>query len=331
MMTLSVVIVTRNRAELLSATLGQIAKQRFSTGDEVIVIDNASTDGTADVIRRTAAGFPVPLRPMHSTAPGKTPALNLALAAARGEVLALTDDDVLVADDWLETIRTLFANTSVDLIGGRVDPRWERPAPRWLRVDEDEGDRYGEMASPLALLHYGPAQELGTRTAVGANLIVRKSVYDSLGGFDPRLGRGAGNLLCGEDHDLSQRAVASGFHCEYRPEVRVQHWVPASRTRILYHLRWFFYSGATNAMLDARVDEGATGGPGIPRYFWRQLLTSPAVALGYAITGRFAHAVNALTQAAFALGYIAQRLRDRWNRRRQPRRSHVPSTFGVNG
>jgi glycosyltransferase involved in cell wall biosynthesis len=319
MVTLSVVIVTRNRAALLAATLEQLARQRFTRGDEVIVVDNASTDDTAAIIRRATREFPVPLRQMHSAAAGKTPALNAALAVASGDVLALTDDDVLVADDWVEAIRTSFADSSVDLIGGRVDPRWERPAPRWLRVDQ--GTQYGEMASPLALLHYGHAQELGGRTAVGANMIVRRSVYDSLGGFDPQLGRGAGNLLCGEDHDLCQRAVASGFRCEYRPEVRVQHWVPASRTRIRYYLRWFFYSGATNAMIEGRVKTAAGELPRTPRYFWRQLLTSPVTALAYAITGRSTRAVSALAEGAFALGYIVQRLP----------RSHTPSTYGVNG
>ena len=88
------------------------------------------------------------------------------------------------------------------------------------------------MSSPLALLHYGEAQDLGRRTAVGANMAVRRSVFEALGGFAPHLGKRRGTLLGGEDHDFCQRAVAAGYRCEYRPELRVRHWVPAERTRL---------------------------------------------------------------------------------------------------
>ena len=182
-MTISVVLVTRDRAALLSDTLDQLARQRFERGDEVIVMDNGSTDGTADTINSATSRFRAPLRRMYYATPGKTAALNAALAGARGDILALTDDDVLVANDWIETIRRLFSELSLDLVGGRVDPRWERPVPRWLVVDED--GHFGEMASPLALLHYGEAQQLGARTAVGANLIVRRQVYDALDAPEP--------------------------------------------------------------------------------------------------------------------------------------------------
>lgn len=326
-MTISVVLVTRDRAALLSDTLDQLARQRFEGGDEVIVMDNGSTDGTADRINSATSRFRVPLRRMYYATPGKTAALNAALAGARGDILALTDDDVLVANDWIETIRRLFSELSLDLVGGRVDPRWERPVPGWLVVDED--GHFGEMASPLALLHYGEAQQLGARTAVGANLIVRRQVYDALDGFDPRLGRSAGNLLCGEDHDFCQRAVAAGFRCEYRPEIRVQHWVPANRMRLLYHLRWFFYSGMTNAILDRSNGRRADRRKLAPRYFWRQLLTSPAKAALLAVMGERARSARALTHGAFALGYIAQRLRE--DQRHHARSPQLPTTFGVNG
>ena len=60
-----------------------------------------------------------------------------ASAAAHGSILALTDDDVLVADDWIPTIREIFTDPSIALVGGRVEPNWERPAPRWLRIERN--------------------------------------------------------------------------------------------------------------------------------------------------------------------------------------------------
>ena len=265
MHTISVVIATYNRATLLKATLERLCRQPFAPGDEVIVIDNGSTDGTADVIARASAGAAFPLHGIRETTPGKTPALNAGLAIARGDILALTDDDVLVADDWIPLVRRIFEDPDVALVGGRVDPLWQRPAPRWLRIDE--GGRYGAMASPLALLHYGEAQPLGTRTAVGANMIVRRSVHDAIGGFAPHLGRRRGTLLGGEDHEFCEKVREAGYRCEYRPELKVQHWVPANRTTLRYYLRWFFWSGITNSLLERKQSGERLD---IPRYLWRQ-------------------------------------------------------------
>jgi GT2 family glycosyltransferase len=237
--------------------------------------------------------------------PGTTPALNAGIAAASGDVLALTDDDVLVADDWLAAIRRAFDEESLALVGGRVDPLWEAPTPSWLRLSTN--GTFGQMASPLALLHYGNAQPLAGRTAVGANLVVRRHVHGALGGFVPHLGRRRGTLLCGEDHDFCMRAVAAGYRCEYRPEIRVRHHVPAARTTLGYYTRWFFWSGVTSALLEA---EGtAHDHPASVAHFLRRLAGSTCRTVGHAVRGRRADAAAWLMDAAFAAGYVAQRLR----------------------
>src|SRR4029453_5053881 len=118
MLSISVVIATHNRASLLRATLDRLRTQAFAPGDEVIVVDNASTDATAEVITEAAERFTVPLYRRHDLSPGKAPALNAAVAFARGDVLALTDDDVLVADDWILMIRGRLGDPPAGLVGG---------------------------------------------------------------------------------------------------------------------------------------------------------------------------------------------------------------------
>jgi glucosyl-dolichyl phosphate glucuronosyltransferase len=305
-MTISVVIATHNRAALLSKALEALRRQEYAPGDEVIVVNNASTDETADVISRAAKGFPTPLHALNESRPGKTAALNTGLAATRSDILALTDDDVRVAGNWIPTIRSLFMGSTLALVGGHVAPDWECEAPRWLRVEEES--QYGVMCSPLALLHYGQAQELGRRTVLGANMAIRRTVLQALGDFNPQLTRRPGTLLGGEDHDFCERAVAAGYRCEYRPEMLVRHRVPAERARLHYYLRWFFWSGVTHAMIDRQRSNGrAEPSPSPVPHHLRRLAEAPVWAIWYALTGHTSEAATALVDSAFAAGYIVQR------------------------
>jgi glucosyl-dolichyl phosphate glucuronosyltransferase len=313
LLSISVVIATYNRASLLPATIEQLRHQQYQPGDEVIIVDNGSTDATLDILSRTVSTFPVSFRVLHEPTRGKGPALTTGIGVAHGAVLALIDDDVLVAADWLATIRRIFTDPSVALVGGRVDPHWECPSPGWLVVQQQ--DHYGDMASPLALQHYGSARELGPRTAVGANLIVRRSVLEALGGIRPDLARRAGSLFGVEDQDLCRRARQAGYYCAYRPDVRVRHWVPAERLRLMYYLRWFFWSGYGNALLRTDDPIGPTGQPqSLSGHYLRRSIVASLWAIRHAIRGRMASAAETGVEAAYALGYVVQRTAKRLSR-----------------
>jgi len=273
-MTISVVIATYNRAAFLNECLAHLRAQRFEPGDEIVVVDNGSTDTTAAVITRHQQQFPVPVRHLVEASPGKSRALTTALEVASGEVLAFTDDDVDVDGEWLAAIRSAMADPSLALAGGPVEPRWERPAPRWLRLAGDGGG-YGPLAAPLALLDYGRGPSpLGPRTVLGANLAVRRDVIARVGGFAAHLGKLRGTLLSGEDHELCRRVDAAGFRTGYVPSARVRHWVPASRMTLAYFLEWFYWSGITNAALDEEEPAPRRSLFGLPAYLVRRLLTA---------------------------------------------------------
>src|SRR5881398_2186848 len=99
----SVIIATRNRAGLLRDTLAALRRQQWPRERfEILVADNASADNTTAVVEAAAAAADSPVvRYLYVTEPGKTHAVNTALATARGDLLAFTDDDVLPEPTWI--------------------------------------------------------------------------------------------------------------------------------------------------------------------------------------------------------------------------------------
>jgi glucosyl-dolichyl phosphate glucuronosyltransferase len=304
-MTLSVIIATRDRHQLLDECLVHLARQPFAPGDEVIVVDNGSSDDTPAVIARHARRYQVPLRHLDERRPGKSYALATALAVAQGDVLAFTDDDVNVEPSWLDAIRAAMADPTVALIGGPVAPRWERRAPSWLRK---AADSYGSLTAPLALLNYGAeASPLGPRTVLGANLAVRREVFARVGGFASHLGKLQGTGLSGEDDELCRRVQAAGFRTLYCPHARVGHWVPAERMRVRYYLWWFFWSGITNATLDAAASRSGRSLLGVPLYLVKRAAKAAVGAVAAVVSGNGTAAIERVIDVAFAAGYAARR------------------------
>jgi glucosyl-dolichyl phosphate glucuronosyltransferase len=302
-MTISVVIATFNRAALLEECLTFLARQPFQPGDEIIVVDNGSTDRTQQVLRAAAARLAVPVRTLVEPTPGKSHALARAIETATGDVLAFTDDDVDVEEGWLPAIRRRMSDQEIALMGGPVVARWEQEPPAWLR---DVSDGSSRIAAPLALVNYGPTLiPLGARTLLGANMAVRRSVFARLGGFQPSLGKLRGTLLSGEDHEFCQRVQAAGLRAVYDPAASVRHWVPKSRMRVGYYASWFYWSGITHALLDTGGDRRAIGG--VPVYLLRRAAASLPKAAAAAAVGRMRDSIESLIDVAFVTGYLKTR------------------------
>ena len=306
-MSITVLIATYNRAPLLAECLRHLARQNFSSDDEVIVVDNGSTDDTPRVIADAQDLFAIPLRHLVEPTPGKSNAVTAGLAIARGGIIAFTDDDVDVDEAWADQIRAVMTDPGVALAGGPVTPRWETDPPRWLRAAAGRDVAFGRLAAPLGLLDYGSESfPLGPRTVLGANLVVRAEVLRKLGGYASHLGKLRGTLLSGEDHELCMRVQSAGFHAVYWPELRVTHWVPADRMRARYAMSWFYWSGITHATLeDGERREHAIFR--VPRHFIRRLMTSGLRSLFAALTGRSAGMMDNAIDVAFVTGYIAHR------------------------
>ena len=149
---LSVVVATRNRSdhlvrllESLRAAIGMLN----STPAEVVVADNGSTDKTQRILSdfRNASAFGVEV--VDVPIAGKANALNQALMAATGTILAFVDDDIIVSQDWAKAIVRVFDdNPELDAVGGFVGPADDSAAETTLRTQEVHSSVRLEDISP---------------------------------------------------------------------------------------------------------------------------------------------------------------------------------------
>jgi glycosyltransferase involved in cell wall biosynthesis len=201
----SVIVPTRNRAAWLAYTLYAIALQVYpSDRIEVLVVDNSSTDNTEEVVRQWAAAYPFPLNFYTKSNEGPAASRNYAAARATGDVLAFTDSDCMPEPDWLANGVRAMAD-GVGLVTGPIIPRRTEDTHFFFNA------QLGAVMRDDGLY----------RTA---SLIVPRSVFEAIGGFDERyaLGRG-GALLGGEDTDLGWRIRAENLAAVFTPSVRVVH------------------------------------------------------------------------------------------------------------
>lgn len=247
----TVLICTFNRADLLADTLDSLARNRTSALRwDVIVVDNNSGDQTRQVVTSRIGAYPVPLRYIFEPRQGKSIALNTGLAATDASIIVFTDDDVCVTSEWVEaSCRPMLEDPAIDYTGGPVMPKWEQPCPAWL--DQTRPDLWGT----LAILDYGQAPfifEERRRVPLGANMAVRRSLIDRIGGFDPDLGRRGSSLLGQEQAEFFCRSREAGARGLYVPAMGLQHHVPANRLTRAYFRRWWFWKGVSKSRLEQR-------------------------------------------------------------------------------
>ncbi len=277
--TVSILICTYNRASFLKQTLAALADLRAPRDCEVelLVVDNNSTDATREVIAEAAARSPMLIRGLFESRQGKSFALNTGLAQANGEIIALTDDDVLPDPAWLERIVAAFREHDITFAFGKVLPRWGcLPPPEMLT------ERAREIWGPLAIVDYGDRvveytkESLGQKLPIGANLTFSRAALAAVGGWRTDLGKVNNTLISGEDHEIFFRLRAADLYRGlYDPAIMVRHHVPASRLTRRYFRRWFYWHGRTLARMAheiyapldlAKVPHIA----GVPRFLYRQ-------------------------------------------------------------
>jgi len=249
--TLSILICTHNRSQLLERTLQSLSQVDVPANAKVdlVVVANACTDYSVAVITEAAKMMPFPVRCIIEPKPGLSIARNRAVRESTGEILAFLDDDVWVEQPWLVELIRFYQQYPADFSGAKVVLWWDAvQKPAWF-IDEYEWILSGLDFSPEVVELYLP------HGAIGANFAVKRKVLDRIGGFREDLGRSGKSLLGGEESDLLSRALAAGFRGFYNPRSVVKHWVAPQRITETYLL------GVMTGYGEARIYIKPTFGP----------------------------------------------------------------------
>lgn len=249
----SVIIPTRNRANVLGACLESLTQQTLPIDQfEVVVVDNGSTDGTRQVAARYASEIDV--RVEHAPEPGLHVGRHAGLRAARSDVLVFADDDIVAGRAWLAAIVDAFSSKDVALVGGNNLPLFEQQPPAWLQRLWERPMARGRALPSLSILDFGKGRfEIDPHFVWGCNFSIRRDILLAAGGFHPDAMpqehlRWRGD---GESH-VSEWIRHSRYRTVFDGDASVQHRVPSSRMTGDYFARRAFAQGVSDSFTDIR-------------------------------------------------------------------------------
>ena len=248
---ISAIICTHNREQYLGAAIDSLTAQTLEHY-EIIVVDNASTDGTAAIAKaRLTTGK---VRYLYEPTLGLSVARNTGAAAAQGQIIAYLDDDAEASAGWLAALLKVFEeNPKVAIAGGKVTLIWPPDVypPRWLSDDLSSGLGAYDLGDELVYIQQ-PAL-----TPRGLNYAVRKQFLQDVGGFDTHLGRVGKNLLSNEEQQLTRLALDRGWQVAYVPAALAAHNVAPARTKPGWFLSRSWWQGISESYREQA--SGSTG------------------------------------------------------------------------
>ncbi len=218
----SIIICTCSRAEELRRTLDAVGRLMIPAGYrcDLTVVDNASADNTADVVKSLTLAN-MPLRYLLEPRRGKGYAYNAGIAAASGDILLFTDDDVRPPDDWLEGMCRPIARGEADAVAGGVKlaPHLHRP---WMTEKHIGWLASTECLPPDAVI-----------PLIGANMAFARRVLERVPRFDAEVGPGAKGHA--DDTLYSYQLEKAGFRIAMALGTAAEHHLQEERlTRKAY-------------------------------------------------------------------------------------------------
>ena len=270
--TLTVLICTHNRAQLLGRVLASLNAAARPDGWQVRILvgaNNCNDDTLASLklYQRDAEQHRwLPLACFEEPIPGKSHALNHAIRLLSDDAVALVDDDHRVDRDYLVHIcQALETYPEATMFCGRILPDWDGSEPAWVhdtgphRIYPLPVPRYDlSMTHRLITLEHGPLPG-------GGNLFLRTGVFGRIGGFSTDLGPRGHDLGGGEDSKFVLTALQKGERLQYVPEVLQHHYVDTERLKFSYLIRKSYQRSRSVTRVHHQDKQ-------VPRYIWRKLV-----------------------------------------------------------
>ncbi len=241
-MKVTVAICTHNRAKDTGEAIESVLTQSFDKKEiEIVVIDNRSTDNTAQVVNGLMQRHGPRVRYILENKLGLSVARNRAIREANGEFILFLDDDALASSHWVQHIVDVFErDRAIGCVGGKIDPIWETGEPDWIPE---------EYRAVFTILDYsnGVKEMPSPSIPYGANVAFRMSVFNHIKPFREDLGRVGNNLLSSEESELIARLRAR-YKVYYTSYASVKHKIAKERTTKKWFLKRIFWQGVSDAV-----------------------------------------------------------------------------------
>ena len=241
---LSILIATYNRCDLLKNVINSLVNQEdVSLGKdyEIIIADNNSSDDTKAVVQTFIQKYGDGIRYIFEPRQGKPYALNKAIPLCRGNWIWLTDDDVFIPADFIfRSIKFLACvDEDIYLMGAKLYPCFEESGRKDLEslvyifpgcFAVHDKDVQSETWLNLSKNELNKIRPWGR--IYGANMFVRKSVLEELGGYNT-------DYTYMQDTELSKRIMLSGYGALFSAELSIGHLISTERLSLDYIKKWY--------------------------------------------------------------------------------------------
>lgn len=245
-MDISVIICTYNRAECLRKVLDDLTRQEAvdHLSFEVIIVDNNSNDATKQICEEYVVVNPEIYHYIHEEKQGKTFALNTGIRASEGDVIAFTDDDVVIDARWLCSIKEAFTiNPDCKAFGGRVLPLWPEIVPAWIMKEGDYKNTSGAIVEHDLGELVKSYHEDEMYPPCGANMAFSREIFKQYGYFNEELNCGVKSVPMLEDIEFCRRLLRNNENMLYIPDMVICHPVEPARLEKKYLRKHAFKSG----------------------------------------------------------------------------------------
>jgi glycosyltransferase involved in cell wall biosynthesis len=222
------------------------AKSSFGSGDEVVVINNNSTDQTQQVIDRFADKLPISCH--FESVQGLAVARNTALKQSKRNAIVFFDDDVLITSQTLIAYKKMLKRYPEHYyFGGKISIIWPNTKPRWLK--SDDLSLLNGLFGYYSLGEQNRVYDKNLNGPYGANFVLRRSILNIVGEFNERLGVSGTSIARGEETEYFKRAqdaACSGLYCA---DAEVGHRFQIERITIPYLFRYGIEKGRAELAL----------------------------------------------------------------------------------